>query len=154
LNLNILYNIKGVVNQVIKKYTMKKIVNSVVIALIFVLTSSFTNQATLKDKMCNQKWKLVKTIIGEGDEAIEVPSESKQVMVFNSDFTYSDKSGANEEVNFSSKWEILDTDKTFKLYLDESMQEFTEVHIEKLDDKTLHFKYELDDVMQFVYEAI
>jgi len=142
------------VNQVIKKYTMKKIVNSVVIALVFVLTSSFTNQATLKDKMCKQKWQLVKTIIGEGDDAIEVPSESKQVMVFNADFTYSDKSGANEEVNFSSKWEILDADHSFKLYLDESMKEFTEAHIEKLDDKTLHFKYELDDVMQFVYEAI
>ena len=132
---------------------MKKVVNLIIIALIFGLTSSFTNQATLKDKMCNQKWKLVKTIIGEGDEAIEVPSESVQVMVFNSDFTYSDKSGANEEVNFSSKWEIIDADQSFKLYLDESMQEFTEVHIEKLDDKTLHFKYELDDVMQFVYEA-
>jgi len=150
LNLVIL---KRVLLKSLNKNKMKNIVNLLSIVFVFVLASSFTNQATLKDKMCNQKWKLVKTVIGEGADSFEVPAESVQLIVFNTDFTYSDKSGTEEQVNFSSKWEILDTEGAFKLYLDESLSEFTEAHIEKLDDKTLHFKYELDDVMEFVYEA-
>ncbi len=134
---------------------MRKVFNTIAIAALFVLTSSFTNQATLKEKICNQKWKLVKTIIGDGEDAFEVPAESVQLIEFKSDFTYADKSIADnsENVNFSSKWELIESEKSFKLYLDESLEEFAEAHIGQLDDKTFHFEYELDDKLQFFYEA-
>ncbi|MFK7900180.1 MAG: hypothetical protein AB8B61_05430 [Cyclobacteriaceae bacterium] len=133
---------------------MKKI--TILFSLVaLVLASSFTSQATFKEKLTDKKWKLVKTIIGEGEDAFEVPAEEIQVVQFNADFTYTDKSvdeGA-ENLNFSSKWELLEAENAFKMYLDETAEEFTNVEVKSLDDKTLHFKYVLDDVMEFVYVA-